>query len=122
MPSIVPSWLAGLYDPDIAVSRAALESFKQTFATEEKSKVVWRAYRGAIAEYAQDVVVKETENTISDARTTSLDDATTKYARVAGCAIILLTRLLGNCMQGSDTWAYTDLNPKKFYPRPISKS
>lgn len=95
MPSIVPSWLAGLYDPDTAVNRAALESYKQTFATEEKSKTVWRAYHGVIAEYTRDVVVKETEDTLSDPRTTSPDDATAKYARVVGCAVIILSRLIG---------------------------
>ena len=114
MPSIVPSWLAGLYDPDIAVNRAALESFKQTFATEEKSKNVWRAYHGAIARYTQDIVVKETESTLSDARTTSLDDAITKYARVAGCAIIILTKLLGKWMSSSGTCALTDLTCRDF--------
>ena len=110
MPSIVPSWLAGLYDPDTVVSRAASESFKQTFATEEKSRTVWCAYRGVIVEYTRNVTLKETESTLSDARTTSLDDSTAKYARTAGCAVIILTRLLGNCLNHACTYACTDLS------------
>lgn len=101
MPFIVPSWLAGLYDSDTVVSRAALESFKYTFATEERSEIVWRAYRGAILEYTQDIILKETDSTLSDPRTTSSDDATSKYARTAGCALIILTRTLGNRMTHS---------------------
>ena len=95
MPDIISSWLAGQQDPDKAVSRAAHDSFKKVFATEEKFKNVWRVYRQAIAEYTENVVLHETESTLSDMRTANLDDATTKYARVAGCAVTMLASLIG---------------------------
>ena len=108
MPAIIPSWLAALNDPDKAVSRAAQESFRQVFATEEKTQNVWRVYRQAIAEYTGNVVAKETENTLSDERTTSPDDASAKYSRVAGCAVMVLTNLLGKPLSLLDSCDYAD--------------
>ena len=95
MPNIISSWLAGQQDPDKAVSRAAHDSFKKVFATEEKLKNVWRVYSQAIVKYAEDVVLHETEGTLSDMRTANLDDATSKYARVVGCAVTVLATLIG---------------------------
>ena len=95
MPSIIPTWLAGLHDPDKSVYRAAQESFSKAFSTEEKMRSIWRVYQTPIIEYLHDVVTKESQNTLSDERTTSPDDAATKYSRVVGCAVIINTRLLG---------------------------
>lgn len=89
------SWLAGLYDSDKIVIRAAQESFKEVFPTEEKQKNVWRIYIESILRYVSDVVSKESVNTLSDERTTSPDDASTKYARVVGAAIYVVSYALG---------------------------
>jgi len=94
MPTTVASWLAGLYDKDKSVSRAANESFHKIFKSEEKRKNVWRLYQSSILEYAQDVIVKETANTLSDERTVSPDDASAKYSRVVGAAIMMVNQLL----------------------------
>ena len=94
MPSIVPSWLAGLQDSDKSVNRAAQVAFQNTFSTEDKVHQVWRMYQGAILEYLHDVVLQESERTLSDERTTSPDDAFSKYARVVGCAITTVIELL----------------------------
>lgn len=94
MPKVAASWVAGQYDNDKLVSRAANESFKRVFGSEEKMKNVWRLYQVSILEYAEDVVVKETENTLSDERTTSPEDSTAKYSRVVGSSIMMVTNLM----------------------------
>lgn len=95
MPQIVGSWLAGLYDNDRAVTRDARESLKQVFTSEEKLKSLWRVYQSSIIEYAEDAVEKETFYTLSDERTTSPDDASSKYARVIGAAISMVATVIG---------------------------
>ena len=94
MPIIAASWVAGQYDNDKSVSRAANESFKRVFNSEEKMKNVWRLYQIPILEYAMDVIFKETTNTLSDERTTSPDDSSAKYSRVVGASITMVTNLI----------------------------
>ena len=88
-------WLAGQYDNDKSVSRAANESFDSVFRSEEKKSSVWHLYQVSILEFARDVVVKETISTLSDERTVSPDDASAKYARVVGASIMALSDLIG---------------------------
>ncbi len=95
MPDVVSSWLAGQQDPDKAVSRAAHDSFNDVFATGEKRSNVWRVYHQAIAQYAENVLMNETEVTLSDMRTVNVDDANSKFARVVGCAVTVLAKLIG---------------------------
>lgn len=95
MPQIVGSWLAGSYDNDKPVARAAYESLKQVFASEEKMNGVWRVYQTAILEYATDIIMNETIHSLSDERTTSPDDASGKYSRVIGSAILLVMNAIG---------------------------
>ncbi len=97
MSSIVSSWLAGLYDNDRAVTRTARESLRQVFTSEEKLKSLWRIYQSSILRYAEEAVLKETVYTLSDERTTSPDDASAKYARVAGAAISMVANIIGLC-------------------------
>lgn len=94
MPNVAASWVAGQYDNDKSVSRAANESFKRVFGSEEKVKNVWRLYQVSILEYAEDVVLKETMDTLSDKRTTSPDDSSAKYSRVVGASIMMVTNLV----------------------------
>ena len=94
MPKVAASWVAGLYDNDKSVSRAANESFRQVFSSEEKTNNVWRLYQSSLLEYAMDVVVKETAGTLSDERTTSPDDSSSKYSRVVGASIMMVTNLM----------------------------
>ena len=95
MPTIVASWLAGLYDNDKAVSRAAREAFSRVFYSEEKRANVWRVYQSSILDYSRNVIVKETIATLSDERTISPDDASAKFSRAIGAAIMMATNLLG---------------------------
>lgn len=94
MPKVAASWAAGQYDNDKSVSRAAKESFERVFSSEEKLKNVWRLYQISMLEYARDVVVKETINTLSDERTTSPDDSSAKYWRTVGASIMMVTNLI----------------------------
>ena len=94
MPQVVSPWVAGQYDNDKSVSRAANESFKRVFSSEEKVKNVWRLYQIPIIEFARDVIVKETTNTLSDERTTSPDDSSAKYSRVLSASMMMVTNLM----------------------------
>ena len=95
MPQLVGAWLAGVYDNDKAVSRAAQDSLKHVFPSEEKFKTVWLVYQVDILRSAQDIIEKETTNTLSDERTTSPDDALSKYTRTLGAAVMTITNLIG---------------------------
>ncbi len=95
MPQMIGAWLAGLHDNDRSVARAALDSLRQVFNSEEKMKNVWRVYLPSIAQFAIDAVTKETPHTLSDERTTKPDDAAAKHARVVGTAISLVTNAIG---------------------------
>ena len=94
MPKVVAPWVAGRYDNDKSVSRAADESFRRVFSSQEKMKNVWRLYQISILEYARDVVVKEAANTLSDERTTSPDDSSAKYSRVVSASIMMVMNLM----------------------------
>ena len=94
MPKVVAPWVAGQYDNDKSVSRAADESLRRVFSSQEKMKNVWRLYQISILEYARDVVVKETANTLSDERTTSPDDSSAKYSRVVSASIMMVMNLM----------------------------
>lgn len=95
MPSIVSSWLAGLYDNDKVVVRTTRDSLTRVFTSEVKLTILWRIYQSPILEYAENVVSKETVFTLSDERTTSPDDASAKYARTAGAAISMVANIIG---------------------------
>ncbi|KAI9882616.1 MAG: hypothetical protein M1823_005635 [Watsoniomyces obsoletus] len=90
MPSIVGPWLAGMYDNDRIVRKAAQDAFEQTFLLEEKLREVWRVYQRSILDHAKDCILRETVTTLSDERTVSQDDADAKYARVVATGISLL--------------------------------
>lgn len=92
-------WLAGLYDTDRSVTRAAQDSLKETFPSEEKLANLWRLYKSSIIEYSYGAITKESIYTLSDERTTSPDDAIAKHARVIGAAILLVARVIGKCRE-----------------------
>ncbi|KXG50701.1 Zinc finger, RING-type [Penicillium griseofulvum] len=96
LPKVIGAWIAGIYDNDRPVHRAALESFTRVFTTEEKRNNVWRIYQSSILDFVDDVILHQTSLTLSDERTVKRDDAEGKYARVAGAAILLFNRVLGN--------------------------
>lgn len=95
MPKVVGSWAAGLYDDDRSVVRAAQESFRQVFSTDEKMKNLWNVYQKPLLEHSRNAILKESVQTLSDERTVSPDDAQAKYARVVGSAIMIVSQILG---------------------------
>ena len=94
LPEIIGPWLAGTYDSDKTVSRAAQDAFQDAFPTKEKQQAVWKRYRAALIDYAEDATLRQTPQTLSDERVTSPDDAEAKYVRVVGTAMLVLTRLV----------------------------
>ena len=95
MQQIIGSWLAGLYDNDRSVARAALDALKQVFPSEEKTRNVWRVYLSSVMQFALDTITKETPATLSDERTTTPDDSAAKYSRVMGSIISMVTNAIG---------------------------
>ncbi|PWY66441.1 hypothetical protein BO70DRAFT_345831 [Aspergillus heteromorphus CBS 117.55] len=96
LPKVIGAWIAGLYDNDRPVHRSAVESFTRVFSTEEKRSGVWKVYQSAILDFVDDVILQQTALTLSDERTVKPDDAQAKYARVAGTALLLFNRVIGN--------------------------
>ncbi|CAG7925058.1 unnamed protein product [Penicillium olsonii] len=96
LPKVIGAWIAGIYDNDKIVHRSALESFTKVFSTEQKRSNVWKIYQSSILDFVDDVILHQSALTLSDERTVKRDDAEGKYARVAGAAIMLFNRVLGN--------------------------
>jgi hypothetical protein len=93
IPSIVGSWLAGTYDRDRVVSKAANDGITSFLDTPSKVLSLWRKCQLQILEYAQESI-KETPQTLSDERNVSPDDVQEKYDRVMGASLSLVINLL----------------------------
>ncbi|KAL4806594.1 hypothetical protein BDV18DRAFT_137864 [Aspergillus unguis] len=96
LPKVVGAWLAGVYDNDKPVHQSAVESITRVFSTDEKRNAVWKVFQSSILDFVDDVILQQTPLTLSDERTVKPEDAEAKYARVAGTAILLFNRILGN--------------------------
>ncbi|KAI5291407.1 hypothetical protein KEM54_004942 [Ascosphaera aggregata] len=86
MPRVIGAWLAGLYDNDRPVMRAAQDSFLQVFTTDAKRQGVWKAYQEPILDFVEDAILVQTPLTLSDERSTGPDDMELKHARVVATA------------------------------------
>ncbi len=94
MPRIAGAWAAASFDNDKAVSRATQDSLKKVFTSPEKLARFWIAYQGSILEYCRDALMKESAQTLSDERIISPEEASSKYARVLSCAVLVILKLL----------------------------
>lgn len=99
MPRVIGAWLSGLYDNDRATSKAANDSLKLVFASEDKIARVWKAYQADIMKYCTNVVLNETVGTLSDERQVSPDDAQNKFARVIATSVLALGNLISTLPQ-----------------------
>ncbi|KAH6658918.1 hypothetical protein BKA67DRAFT_665755 [Truncatella angustata] len=93
VPKIVATWIAGTFDRDRGVSRAATEGLSSFLTTPDKTLQFWNKCQPQILEYASDAIL-ETPDTLSDERSTSTDDAEAKYYRVLGSSLALVLNLL----------------------------
>ena len=99
LPKIIPSWLAGTFDSDKSVTRAASDALDRSFPTTEKRSALWKLYNDAIYDRIQDALLVQTTTTLSDERTTSPDEAEHKYVRVVGTGLRLLSQLITNGLE-----------------------
>ncbi|KAM0346667.1 hypothetical protein ACHAPU_005379 [Fusarium lateritium] len=93
LPKIVAAWLAGLYDRDRVVARAASDGLTSFLNTPEKVLAFWNKCQAQILDYAIEAI-QETEDTLSDERSTTTEDSEAKYFRVVTASLSLVLGLL----------------------------
>ena len=93
VPKVVGPWLAGLYDRDRLVSRAADGGISSFLSSPDKVTLFWRKCQPQILEFATGAI-RETKDSLSDERSTTPEDAEAKYFRVLGAALALVLGLL----------------------------
>ncbi|KAK3943378.1 hypothetical protein QBC46DRAFT_338629 [Diplogelasinospora grovesii] len=92
IPSIVGPWLAGTFDRDKAVARAATDGLSVFLNSEDKVTHFWRRCHDQILDYAIEAM-KETPDTLSDSRHSTEQDAEGTYYRVVGGSLSLVLNL-----------------------------
>lgn len=98
MSDTLPSWLVGGLDNDKSVGQAARSGLARVFEGEQKQHALWLKYALPLITYSQDVLFEQSALTLSDERTTTPDDATSKYSRAAGGGMQLLGSLISRYM------------------------
>jgi hypothetical protein len=93
LPEFAGTWLAGTFDKDRAVSKAARDSVKSFLDTDEKLLKFWKLFQPQILEYAR-AALHETPQTLCDERSMSPDEIQETYFRVIGSSIALVVNLL----------------------------
>jgi hypothetical protein len=93
LPGFVGPWLAGTFDRDKRVSRAASEALASFLQTREKEEAFWKAVRTRALDFATEAI-KETPDTLSDERSTTKQDSDAKYYRVVGGSLCLALNLM----------------------------
>ncbi|PFH59912.1 hypothetical protein XA68_11711 [Ophiocordyceps unilateralis] len=93
VPRIVGSWLAGLYDRDRVVARAVDQGLSSLLASQDKITAFWSKCQSQILDYAIGAA-QETQDTLSDERATTAEDAEAKYNRVIVASLSLVLGLL----------------------------
>ncbi|KAH6894594.1 hypothetical protein B0T10DRAFT_257700 [Thelonectria olida] len=93
IPKIVGAWLAGPFDRDRVVARAASDGLTSFLSTPEKVSAFWNKCQSQILDYAIEAI-QETKDTLSDERSTTAEDAEAKYFRVVTASLSLVLGLL----------------------------
>ncbi|KAF2102259.1 RING zinc finger protein-like protein [Rhizodiscina lignyota] len=95
MPEVVGPWLAGVYDSDKGVSKAAKDALNSVFSSPDKLASLRKRYQEPILDFCRNVIDNETPQTLSDERTASPDEIEAKYCRILAAVISLIASLLG---------------------------
>lgn len=93
IPNLVGAWLAGLFDRDRVVARAANDGLSSFLTTPEKTNGFWKKCQSQILTFASEAI-QETADTLSDDRSTTKEDADAKYFRVINASLSLVLNLL----------------------------
>lgn len=93
IPKIAGAWLAGTFDRDTLVARAATTGLSTFLTTEEKVTNFWKKCQPQLLQYATEAIT-ETPDTLSDERSTKPEDAEAKYYRVVAGSLSLVLGLL----------------------------
>ncbi|KAG6278972.1 hypothetical protein E4U47_004466 [Claviceps purpurea] len=93
IPKIVGPWLAGSYDRDRVVARAATDGLSSILTTHEKMTAFWCRCQSQIVDFACEAI-RETQDTLSDERSTTSEDAEAKFYRVVASSLSLVMGLL----------------------------
>lgn len=92
IPKVAGAWLAGTFDRDTPVARAATTGLSTFLTTEEKVAQFWKKCQPQLLQYATEAIT-ETPDTLSDERSTKPEDAEAKYFRVVAGSLSLVLGL-----------------------------
>ncbi|KAJ4425091.1 hypothetical protein N0V82_000145 [Gnomoniopsis sp. IMI 355080] len=93
IPKIAGVWLAGTFDREKPVARAATDGLATFLTTEDKLTQFWKKCQSQVLQFATGAVV-ETPDTLSDERSTKPEDAEAKFYRVIAACFSLVLGLL----------------------------
>lgn len=93
IPKIAGVWLAGTFDRERPVARAATEGLSTFLTTEDKITQFWKKCHSQVLQFATEAII-ETPDTLSDERSTKAEDAEAKYYRVIAACLSLVLGLL----------------------------
>ncbi|KAJ4387111.1 hypothetical protein N0V93_007699 [Gnomoniopsis smithogilvyi] len=93
IPKVAGVWLAGTFDREKPVARAATDGLATFLTTEDKVTQFWKKCQSQVLQFATEAVI-ETPDTLSDERSTKPEDAEAKYYRVVAACFSLVLGLL----------------------------
>ncbi|CAK7225973.1 hypothetical protein SCUCBS95973_006046 [Sporothrix curviconia] len=106
LPKVAGPWLAGTYDRDRAVAKAAAGGLASFLTTDDKTTLFWKRLQPQILAYAT-AALQETPTTLSDMRSSTQDEADLKYYRVLYGSVALVLALVRR-LAVADTAALED--------------
>ncbi|SSD58365.1 uncharacterized protein SCODWIG_00126 [Saccharomycodes ludwigii] len=94
---LIPILLSGVYDPENIVSKNCIQFINFTFKHDlKKIQMLWKLFMPQICKFIHEIVVSESQNTLSDEKYMSKDESMTRYNRLTVCAICMGSHLLKN--------------------------
>lgn len=91
----IPILLTGIYDFDSSVSNTTLKSIGAAFNNDQtKVNNIWILFQSQILNFADQVLNKETIDSLSDDRFVARDEAELKYLRLVNSTIMIMNHLI----------------------------